>query len=207
MVYLYNGKKKRRQDVQFAVLDIDRGNRDLQQCADAVMRLRAEYLYTNKMWNNIHFQFTNGDTAYYTKYAEGYRLKVRGNKTYWIKKAKKDYTYKTFRSYMDVVFSYAGTYSLNQEVTRISKLNNMEIGDIFLQTGNPYGHAVIVMDMAKNTKGDTIFLLAQSYMPAQDIHILRNPSSSLSPWYKLSFKKQLITPEWTFQKHDLKRFP
>src|SRR5215471_12823760 len=41
-VYLFNGNRKANQDVQFAVIDVSVGNKDLQQCADAVMRLRAE---------------------------------------------------------------------------------------------------------------------------------------------------------------------
>src|ERR1700730_2514101 len=41
-VYLYNGKPKANQMAQFAVLDISTGKKDLQQCADAVLRLRAE---------------------------------------------------------------------------------------------------------------------------------------------------------------------
>lgn len=41
-VYLYNGRPKENQDAQFAVLDISVGHEDLQQCADAVMRLRAQ---------------------------------------------------------------------------------------------------------------------------------------------------------------------
>jgi hypothetical protein len=43
-VYLYNGQKKYNQSAQYAVINISTGNKDLQQCADAVMRLRAEYL-------------------------------------------------------------------------------------------------------------------------------------------------------------------
>ena len=47
-VYLYNGKKKANQNAQYAVLDIPVGNMDLQQCADAVMRIRAEYLFSSR---------------------------------------------------------------------------------------------------------------------------------------------------------------
>ena len=46
-VYYFNGKEKEN-DVCASVLDIDVGKKDLQQCADAIMRLRAEYLYEQK---------------------------------------------------------------------------------------------------------------------------------------------------------------
>jgi hypothetical protein len=61
--------------------------------------------------------------------------------------------------------------------------------------------------MAKNKQGKKIFLLAQSYMPAQELQILKNPNNAkMSPWYSEEFGETLITPEWTFKKAHLKRF-
>jgi hypothetical protein len=42
IVLLYSGNKKYRQDIHAEVLNIDVSKKDLHQCADAVMRLRAD---------------------------------------------------------------------------------------------------------------------------------------------------------------------
>lgn len=205
-VYYFNGALKPNTSVYASVLDIDVGNKDLQQCADAVIRLRAEYLYGQKRYDEIHFNFTNGFRADYLKWAEGSRIKVSGNNTSWFKAKEKDYSYKCFREYLDIVFSYAGTRSLNNELYKASA-GNIEPGDVFIKGGSP-GHAVIVVDVSVNkTNGKRIFMIAQSYMPAQSVHLLVNENNKiLSPWYDLSESDKLYTPEWTFEKSDLKRF-
>ena len=206
-VLLFDGRKKSNQGAHYAVVDIDVGGRDLQQCADAVMRLRAGYLYSRGNHEAIHFNFTSGDRADFTKWAEGYRPVVDGNNVKWIKSTDKDSSHNNFRAYMNRVFAYAGSYSLNKELTSVEDIGDMRIGDVFIQGGFP-GHAVIAVDMAVNKEtGKKLFLLAQSYMPAQDIHILKNPSDDVfNPWYELDFEDPLHTPEWTFGKDDLKRF-
>ena len=66
---------------------------------------------------------------------------------------------------------------------------------------------LIVVDMATNTQGEKMFLLAQSYMPAQEIHILKNPNNNdLSPWYDAKNLDKLTTPEWVFSKNQIKSF-
>lgn len=205
-VYLYNGQKKENQDAQFAVVKMDVGNRDLQQCADAVIRLRAEYLFSRKEYKRIHYNFTNGERAEYKSYAEGDRPVLLNNQVRWARTAKRDYSYKTFRKYLDVVFTYAGTLSLNAELMKIS-VDEIQPGDIFIQTGYPYGHAVMVADVAINKQtGQRTFMLVQSYMPAQEIHVLKNPENTNNPWYTIAYGHDLHTPEWTFKSIDLRRF-
>lgn len=201
----YNGREKAR-GVHIAVVDMEIGDRDLQQCADAVMRLRAEYLYKQKQYRNIHFNFTNGFNAQYEKWMQGNRISVNGNNVSWVGGAGYSEDYDSFRKYLDMVFSYAGTLSLSKELQQAA-VSDMEIGDVFIQGGSP-GHCVIIIDMAVNSRtGEKVFMLAQSYMPAQDIHILKNNADkSISPWYRVDFGDTLVTPEWTFEKNHLMRF-
>ena len=70
-VHLYNGELKKNQEAHAAVLDIDVTNQDLQQCADAVMRLRAEYLYKTKNYTDLHFNFVDGFKAEKAKWIQG----------------------------------------------------------------------------------------------------------------------------------------
>jgi hypothetical protein len=206
-VYLYDGRKKGNQDAHCAVVDIDTGTRDLQQCADAVIRLRGEYLYSRGQYSAIHFNFTSGDKASFTQWAAGYRPEVNGNKVQWVKKSDQDSSYMNFRRYLTTVSVYAGTYSLNKELKPRRNSHEMQIGDVFIAGGFP-GHAVIVVDMAENKEnGEKVFLLAQSFMPAQDIHVLKNPNNAgLSPWYALDFGRTLRTPEWRFKDKDVRYF-
>ncbi len=206
-VLLFDGRPKANQEAHVAVLDIDVGERDLQQCADAAIRLRAEYLYSRGETGRIAFRFTSGDEASYRRWADGFRPKVHGNKVEWAKTAGKDSSYRAFRSYLDTVFTYAGTRSLAKEMTPVPDPKGISAGDVFVQGGSP-GHAVIVLDVAEEgSTGRRVFLLAQGFMPAQQVHVLKNSSyPALSPWYDADLGDTLVTPEWTFQKGDLKRF-
>ena len=205
-VHIYTGGLKGNQRAHFAVLDIDTGDKDLQQCADAVMRLRAEYLFAADSIAAIHFNFTNGFYCDFKKWAQGYRPVVQGNQVEWRKKADQNAGYPSFKKYLVQIFTYCGTQSLSMEMKE-KHVTEIAPGDVFIRGGFP-GHAVIVLDVAVNeTSSERVFLLAQSYMPAQDMHILINPNDpSLSPWYSNRITGRLVTPEWAFDSSELKEF-
>lgn len=188
-VTYFDGREKYNNNVYISVIDMEIGTRDLQQCADAVMRLRGEYLFAQKRLDDIHFNFlSDGKPRYFKTYANG------------------DHSYKKFRKYMNYIFAYANTASLKKELVKVSQINDIKVGDVFIQQGNPFGHAVIVVDVAKNEHDEKIFMLAQSYMPAQETQILVNQQNSmLSPWYNAK-EGTIHTPEWTFESSDLRRF-
>lgn len=204
-VLLHDGREKPNPDIYEAVVDLPIGKKDLHQCADAVIRLRAEYLWRQKQFDKIHFNLTNGFRVDYERWRKGGRVKVVGNQTSWEQKATASDSYATFWQYLEFVFTYAGTLSLSKELKPVA-VSEIQIGDVFIQGGSP-GHAVIVVDLATDSKDKKVFLLAQSYMPAQEIQVLKNPNNEkLSPWYSADFREMLATPEWNFQKNDLKRF-
>lgn len=206
-VHLYDGRLKSRTDVHCAVLDLDIGRRDLQQCADAVIRLRAEYLYSRQKYDQIRFRFTNGFVAEYSRWRRGERIRVSGNRVYWAPGGRISDAYPEFRRYLDMVFAFAGSASLARELYAVEP-TALRGGDVWIEGGYP-GHAVIVLDAVVHPEtGERLFLLAQSYMPAQEIHVLKNPSKpDGSPWYSTAeIKETLETPEWTFEQRHLKRF-
>lgn len=203
VVHLYDGTVKG-DTVYEAVIDYDIGNQDLEQCADAVIRLRAEYLYSIKEYDKIAFHFTNGFLADYQHWMDGYRIAVKGNNVSWVKSSQPIDNYKSFRQYLNVVFSYAGTLSLSKELVSKS-MKDIAPGDVIIRGGSP-GHAVTVLDVAINKDGQKIFMIAQSYMPAQDIHVLKNRNTpEMSPWY-VDNNADLFTPEYAFTNNELKCF-
>ena len=206
-VRLFNGHLKQNQSAHAAVIDLDVGHDDLQQCADAVIRLRAEYLFSRHRFAEMRFHFTSGDRADFDRWICGYRSNVHGNRVSWVLSASPDSSYKSFRDYLRTVFTYAGTRSLEKELKPRHSVTDMQVGDVFIAGGSP-GHAVIVVDMAVNPhSGEKVFLLAQSFMAAQDLHVLKNPQDpSGSPWYPLDFGSMLGTPEWVFHAGDLRYF-
>lgn len=203
-VLLYSGHKKRNQGLHVAVLDVDVGSQDLQQCADAIMRLRAEYLFESGCQDRIAFNFTSGDRAAWSQWKQGMRPKVSGSNVTWAKTADPKSDYAAFRRYLDTVFTYAGSASLEGELGTVKDPAQVELGDVVIEGGFP-GHGVIVMDVAESAAGERVFLLAQSYMPAQSIHILK-AFDGLGPWYKSKADGPLKTPEWNFEHTQLKRF-
>jgi hypothetical protein len=183
-IYLYNGHAKSGQGDQFAVVDLSIGNKDLQQCADVIMRIRAEYFYAKKEFDRIKFT----DNA-------GKEYKLR-----------QDASREEFDQYLENVFAHCGTLSLEKQLYKCTNIKDATIGDVLIKGGSP-GHAMLIVDMAENAKGQKIYLLLQGFMPAQSIHVVKNLEvTNLSPWYLLDSQREINTPGWTFQPSELRHW-
>ncbi|TPG65803.1 DUF4846 domain-containing protein [Hymenobacter nivis] len=203
---LYNGRLKDRQDVVAAVVDIDVGPTDLQQCADAVIRLRAEYLFALDP-NRVHFHLTTGYDFWFSDYVAGRTFRVVEEEVQPAPKPVETPTHAALARYLVPTFGYAGTLSLRRELEPVL-LAEVLPGDVLIHGGAP-GHAVLVVDVAENlATGQRFMLLAQSYMPAQSVHVLRNVAEpALGAWFRVQpAAARVATPEWDFASSELGRF-
>ena len=176
------------QELNYAVVDLPLLS-NAEQCADVCMRLRAEYLYQESRYSDIHFLDVQGNTLYYS---EG---ESRG----------------AFEKYLRKVFDVANTYSLYQEM-QTRDLADIQPGDVFVYPANNqhYGHAVMVADVAKNTEnGTTAVIVVEGFMPARSIHVMRNLEDLInSPWFILDRESDNQTfAIFQFKGTDLKCFP
>ena len=202
-VRLYDGSEKGNQNAHVAIFKLPIEAEDLQQCADSVMRVYAEYFWKTGQEERIKFHFVDGFLADYVSWRDGGRIQAGGT-TSWVNSASYDASYQNFKKYLRMVFAYAGTLSMEAESRKID-ISRLRIGDVFLKGASP-GHVVMVVDVCKNAEGKKAFLLAQGYMPAQEFHLLKNPRHEEDPWY---YEEEVIypfeTPEYTFEEGSLRR--
>jgi hypothetical protein len=206
-VRFYDGSEKPDQSEVAAVIDIDVGSADLQQCADAIVRLRAEYLFAHNDIGDLAFDFTSGDSYGFQSFAEGVTPAVAGAKVTWRTGKCQGLSHDSLRRWLDIVFRYAGTLSLSRELKSVPRLSDAVIGDVLVHGGTP-GHAVLIVDLAVDpASGRKLALLAQGFMPAQSVHVLRNPlDPALSPWFALADGQPIVMPEWMLRADELRRF-
>ena len=198
----YKGKPVNYQQKHVGIIPYDVGKTDLQQCADALMRLRAEYLFLQKRYDEIGFHFVSGDYYSWNDYCNGLRPVIKGRGIKFISKSRAEKNHESLRLYLDIVYNYASTLSLAKE---LRQANDFEIGTVVIHPGSP-GHCFIIIDEANNTDGEKIYKLAEGYTPAQSIYVLRNLNEpGRSPWHKLKMGV-IETASYKFDSYKLVKF-
>ncbi len=193
-----------------AVIFLDVGQRDLQQCADTAIRLRAEFLWASGRAEEVAFHFTSGDRSAWRAWQRGERFKIAGNKVARAQGAARKNDHAELRRYLDNVFRYAGTQSLWRDSDPVPVGADILPGDFFVQPGGP-GHAVVVLDVAAHPDGRRAALIGQGFMPAQELHVVRSdgPEAIDGVWFILpvAAADTLDTPSWRpFARTEVRRF-
>lgn len=163
-VHLYTGGEARYQFLSTGVIDQDLLSNS-EQCADVTMRLRAEYLWQAGRYNDICFGNVNGQKM---RYSGGQSRKA-------------------FEQYMRSVYGLCSTYSLYHE-TKPRPISEVQPGDVLVYPARPgrkYGHALIVVDVARNCFGKVAIMCAEGNTPAREKHVVRNLNPFRNPWFVL----------------------
>lgn len=199
----YTGKPVSNQEKHFSIINYDVGTKDLQQCADALMRLRAEYLFAQIRFDEIGFHFCSGHYYSWEMFCNGVLPVTKNDNVNFIPtKNLHDHSHASLRKYLDIVYAYASTISLCKE---LKSADSLAVGTVIIWPGSP-GHSCIIVDEKIIDGNEKLFKLAEGYMPAQSIYVLSNPyEPSMSPWYKLN-TKEIITASCDFKCFYLKKF-
>lgn len=188
-----------------AVVDLDIGEQDLQQCADAIIRLHAEWAFAINRPSMV-YRAGDGTSFDFQRYLAGERVTAVGGKLQAKKTARpQPQSRSALRAFLQSVFAWVNTRAVEHFAQKVAT-DDIAPGDFFVMSGNPFGHAVLVLDVAQDDRGKKMLLLGQSYMPAQSFHILR--ASAEATWFELDpAKETLDTPFWQpFPLHSLRRF-
>lgn len=208
VVKYHHGGNKYNDNIWAAVFDYDIGTGNLHQCADAVIFMRAQYLYTKGLIERLQYTFVSGFKAKYLDYLS-YQYKVDGNKVSLVLRNEKlKENQETFKKWLKQIWMYSNTWSIEKFDSYEVGLLDIKPGDFFIRSYPPpqYGHAVKVVDVVSDSRGFKKVMLSQSYMPAQENHILINPLNN-GVWFKISSSTKVIkTPEYTFYSNELRRF-
>lgn len=193
-----------------AVVVLDVGEADLQQCADTAIRLRAEFLWQQGRASEVAYHFTSGDRSSWQGWRQGERFVIQGARVKKTRGKARANNHATFRGYLSHTFRYAGTRSLSRDSEPVGSWDKLLPGDFFVQGGSP-GHAVVVLDVAQHPDGRRAVLVGQGFMPAQELHVVQRSGQGVldGVWFVLpgDGEGELDTPSWRpFSLKDARRF-
>ncbi len=120
---------------------------DLEQCADFSMRFWAEHHKAKGMLNKLYLFDYGGNKKYF-----------RNSK-------------KSFKKFLKWCMAYSNSHSIKKGCRKV-EMSDARPGDMFVQnkTGG-IGHVSVIVDACENEKGEKLFLVGYSFMPAQEFHI------------------------------------
>lgn len=184
-----------------AVVDLSIGAGDRCQLTDALLLLRARYLFDAGRKDEIQFYFSSGFLYDFTTYAAGRRVKVDGNNVTWVTKDTPGDTLQDLYGYLGTLYSYSRAVSVKANDTM--QTSNVVPGTLFTNDGG-----AIIADLARNdATGESVVLLIRGGSPASDLYVMDNTlAPELSPWFSVSPAGGIYAGEITFMISDAREF-
>lgn len=179
-----------------SVLDLDLINKtNLQEASNSLIRLYAEYLYGQNRFNDISFNLLTTPVfkCDFKTWSEGGRLIQENNSITWCiehgdhcthKDVDTGTAYGVFKYYLQNVMLHSNVSSLPSNMKTV-QLNDLTVGDVIYHADSNIPE--IIVDMAEDSSGNKICILARGGTPASEIYIVRNESNAdLNPWHDVN---------------------
>ena len=156
---------------------------NLEQCADFAMRFWAEYHKASGNLNKLYLFDYNGRKKSFAQ--SGHSLK----------------------EFLRRAFANTNSHSLKQGCRTIAADEIMP-GDMFVQNEHGgIGHVSVVVDVCESSRGEKLFLVGYSFMPAQEFHIERAGSKyGRGGWFTLEGYTQYLSDYLSYGKPVFRRF-
>jgi hypothetical protein len=187
----FDGKETLAGDDDFmaGVVAIDVGSQDLQQSADVIIRLHAEYMWSRGEKDQISYRSATKLSLPLSRWEKGQRLIAQGPNVFWAVQGKPaEIDHAEFRRYLDSVFTWANSTSLGPRSEPVEDPKQLTAGDFFLQSQD----VAIVLDIADKPSGERVALLAKARSRAESIHVLR--PGKATAWFSVRPPVPVMTP-------------
>jgi hypothetical protein len=167
-----------------AIIDMDISDKNLQQSVQSAIRLWAEYLFEQQRLPDIHFHINNGELIPYEQWAQGMKL-VINQKTHWTKTPSNPSQYRTFRRYLNFIFTHSDFQTLLRDMEPVP-LRNIASGNVLTSGGGMENYVAMVLDVAAHRHtGEIMVLLVSGGNPAKSMYVLQNPvdNKTTGAWF------------------------
>lgn len=158
-------------------------SQDLEQCADWCFRFRAEYFKQTGRLEQLYLFDYNGLRRYYRKSG------------------------KNINSFLSWAMSNANSYSLKKGCLAIDSAE-LRPGDMLVQNQRGgVGHVSVVMDVCRDGKGERLYLMGFSFMPAQQFHLEKaGTDQGQGGWFSLASYRKYLNQHFDFGEPVYRRF-
>jgi len=186
----YRGKifKSGTDSIVAGVVNWDIKNRRLEQCMDILIRLYAEYSWEYNKTTPLSLPLPGGYWLGWEEWKNGFRPVFKGINVKLKKKAISDSTTLTFRRYLNTIYNASHTQQFYHAYQAVDR-TKVQIGDFIVKKGSK-GHAIMIVDLAKNEHGDLIALIGNGDTPACQFFLLNFRTGQ--PWIPLVFVEDIL---------------
>ena len=186
-----------------AVVMLQPHTRRLLSATNMMLRLRAEYAWSAGDLDSLGFHLACGHLSSWKAWTRGIRPLAAGRSVRFAKTGIQDDGRSNFCVYLETLFRFASSASLLDD-TRPVRDATVAAGDVLLRIGRR-AHAVMVLDIATDSRGRIRVLLGQGGRPAQTFHVLRDAGGS--PWFVIGQSRLIRLGRYgTFGMNQLRRW-